>query len=84
MQAKTEHLAPAAAHAFLDALPDKIRQAIVAYAEEMEYPVEAVLEIACSSRYPQGVAGFLDPDALSFADCQPMTGRERDSGRLAS
>jgi hypothetical protein len=61
-----EHLAPAAAHAFLDALPDKIKRAIIAYAEEMEYPVEAVLEIA--------IAGFLDPDSLSFDDCQPMTG----------
>jgi hypothetical protein len=76
MQAQTEHLAPAVAHAFLDALPDKIKRAIVTYAEEMEYPVEAVLEIA--------IAGFLDPEALSFTDCQPMTGRDRDFGRLAS
>jgi hypothetical protein len=76
MQAKTEHLAPAAAHAFLDALPEKIQRALVAYAEEIDYPVEAVLEIA--------IAGFLDPDAISFADCHPMTGVERDFGRLAS
>ncbi|MBW4523338.1 MAG: hypothetical protein KME16_27180 [Scytolyngbya sp. HA4215-MV1] len=46
MQAKTDHLAPAAAHAFLDALPEKIKQALVTYAEEIDYPVEAVLEIA--------------------------------------
>jgi hypothetical protein len=71
-----EHLSPAAAHAFLDALPDKIRRALITYAEEIDYPVEAVLEIA--------IAGFLDPDSLSFDDCKPMTGAERDFGRLAS
>ncbi|MBF2026172.1 MAG: hypothetical protein IGS48_05305 [Oscillatoriales cyanobacterium C42_A2020_001] len=76
MQAQSHHLAPAAAHAFLDALPDKIKQAIVTYAEEMDYPVEAVLEIA--------IAGFLDPNSINFADCKPMTSAERDSGRLAS
>jgi predicted transcriptional regulator len=76
MQAKTEHLAPTAAQAFLDALPDKIKRALVTYAEEIDYPVEAVLEIA--------IAGFLDPDSISFADCQPLTGAERDFGRLAS
>ncbi|OLP15405.1 hypothetical protein BST81_26570 [Leptolyngbya sp. 'hensonii'] len=69
MQAKTEHLSPAAAHAFLDALPDRIKRALVTYAEEIEYPVEAVLEIALSS--------FLDPDSISFADCRPLTGAER-------
>jgi hypothetical protein len=42
----------------------------------MKYPVEAVLEIA--------IAGFLDPDSLSFDDCQPLTGKERDFGRMAS
>jgi hypothetical protein len=76
MSAKTGHLAPAAAHAFLDALPEKIKRAIITYAEEMEYPVEAVLEIA--------IAGFLDPNSLSFADCKPMTAAQRDFGRLAS
>lgn len=76
MQAKTEHLSPTAAHAFLDALPEKIQQALITYAEEIDYPVEAVLEIA--------IASFLDPDSLSFVDCQPMTGKERDLGRLAS
>lgn len=76
MQAKTEHLSPAAAHAFLDALPDRIKRAIITYAEEIDYPVEAVLEIA--------IAGFLDPDSLSFSDCKPMTGAERDFRRKAS
>ena len=37
----------------------------MAYAEELEYPVEAVIEMA--------IAGFLDENALSFTDCKPMT-----------
>jgi hypothetical protein len=45
MQDPSQHLAPAAAHAFLDALPEKIQRALVAYVEEINYPVEAVLEI---------------------------------------
>jgi hypothetical protein len=76
MQAQVEHLAPGAAQTFLNALPDKIKQALITYAEEMDYPVEAVLEIA--------IAGFLDPDSLSFADCQPMTALERDFGPKTS
>jgi hypothetical protein len=32
-------------------------------AQEIDYPVEAVLEMA--------IAGFLDREALSFVDCQP-------------
>jgi len=76
MQAQTENLSSTAAHAFLDALPEKIQRALVTYAEEMDYPVEAVLEIA--------IAGFLDPDSIRFDDCKPMTGMERDFGRMAS
>ena len=66
MQAQTEHLSQDAAYAFLDSLPDKIRSALVSYATEIEYPVEAVLEMA--------IAGFLDPDSLSFVDCNPLSG----------
>jgi hypothetical protein len=73
---RSERLSPTATHAFLDALPEKIRRALITYAEEIDYPVEAVLEIA--------IAGFLNPDSLSFDDCKPMSGAERDFGRLAS
>jgi hypothetical protein len=38
--------------------------AIRAYAEEMDYPIESVIEIA--------IASFLDEDAVSFADCNPL------------
>jgi hypothetical protein len=70
MQAATEHLSPAAAQALLEALPNKIKQALIAYAAEIEYPVEAVLEMA--------IAGFLDPDSVSFVDCKPLSGIERE------
>ncbi|MEX0269839.1 hypothetical protein AB3R30_11890 [Leptolyngbyaceae cyanobacterium UHCC 1019] len=69
MQAQTEHLSTTAAHAFLDALPEKIQRALITYVEEIDYPLEAVLESA--------IAGFLDPDSISFMDCKPMTGSER-------
>lgn len=68
MQAATEHLTPAAAQAFLDALPNKIKQSLIAYAAEIEYPVEAVLEMA--------IAGFLDPDSVIFIDCKPLSGTD--------
>ncbi|NJK69980.1 MAG: hypothetical protein HC789_12070 [Microcoleus sp. CSU_2_2] len=64
MQATTPHLSSTAAYAFLDALPDKIKGAIIAYAADGDYPVEAVLEMA--------IAGFLDPDSISFVDCNPL------------
>jgi predicted transcriptional regulator len=58
-----EHLSPVAAKMMLAALPDHIRQAFERRAEEIDYPVEAILEMA--------IAGFLDSESLSFADCQP-------------
>lgn len=64
MPATTSHLTSATAYTFLDALPDKIKAAIIAYAAEVDYPVEAVLEMA--------IAGFLDPDSISFVDCNPL------------
>ena len=60
----TPHLSAKAAHAFLESLPVAIQAALVSYATATDYPVEAVLEMA--------VAGFLDPDSLSFTDCNPL------------
>ncbi|MDX2242278.1 MAG: hypothetical protein NW224_16460 [Leptolyngbyaceae cyanobacterium bins.302] len=63
--AKTiHHLDAETARAFLDKLPEHIRLALFARAAEINYPVEAVLESA--------IAASLDPDSLSFVDCQPM------------
>lgn len=62
-QETTQHLSPVAARMILAALPDKIRESFERRAAEIEYPVEAVLEMA--------LAGFLDSECLSFDDCQP-------------
>jgi hypothetical protein len=53
-----------AARNFFETLPEKIKVAIRAYAEEMDYPIESVIEIA--------IASFLDEDAVSFEDCNPL------------
>ncbi|MGG6297533.1 hypothetical protein ACQ4M4_24325 [Leptolyngbya sp. AN02str] len=64
MQAKLqEQLSPAQAEAILEQLPERIRQALLERASEIEYPIEAVVEMA--------IASFLDSEALGFADCQP-------------
>jgi hypothetical protein len=66
-----DRLSPVAAHTILAAFPEHIRSRSVSYAQsaferraqEIDYPVEAVLEMA--------ISGFLDREALSFGDCQP-------------
>jgi hypothetical protein len=67
-----QHLDAQTAKEFLDKLPEHIRQTFLDRAAAINYPVEAVLESTCSSRYPQWVASSLDPDALSFVDCKPQ------------
>lgn len=61
-----EQLSPTDAEIILGKLPDRIREALVARAVEIEYPVEAVVEMA--------IASFLDSEALGFADCKPGRG----------
>jgi hypothetical protein len=63
----TEKLTPEAAQIIVEQLPDRIRQAILDRATEIEYPVEAILEMA--------IAGYLDSEAIGFADCKPNRGR---------
>jgi hypothetical protein len=57
-----EHLSPVAAKMILAALPERIQRALLAHARETEYPIELVLEMA--------IAGFLDSESLTFADCK--------------
>ena len=53
---------------FLNRFPDdRIREALIAKAATIEYPIEAVVEMA--------LASFLDSEALRFADCQPGRGQ---------
>jgi hypothetical protein len=68
MQAKfQEQLSPADAAVILARLPERIREALIARSAEIEYPVEAVVEMA--------IASFLDAEALGFADCKPGRGQ---------
>ena len=68
MQAKIqEQLSPIDAKTILERLPKRIREALVARASDIEYPIKAVIEMA--------IASFLDAEALGFADCKPGRGQ---------
>jgi hypothetical protein len=68
MRAKLqEQLSAADAEVILGRLPERIRSALIARAVEIEYPIEAVVEMA--------IASFLDTEALGFADCKPGRGQ---------
>lgn len=62
-----EQLLPADGEAILSRLPERIRAAFVERASELDYPVEAVLEMA--------LAGYLDQSAIAFVDCKPNRGK---------
>lgn len=68
MQAKVqERLYSSNAKAILDRLPHRIKDALVVRANEVDYPLEAIIEMA--------IASFLDAEALGFADCKPGRGQ---------
>lgn len=68
MQSKLqEQLSRADAEVILECLPEQICAALIARAAEIEYPIEAVVEMA--------IASFLDTEALGFADCKPGRGQ---------
>jgi hypothetical protein len=68
MQSTTfEQLTPAAAEMILGQLPERIRKAFIQRAAEIDYPLEAVLEMA--------MAGYLDREAIAFVDCKPERGK---------
>jgi hypothetical protein len=68
MQAKLqEQLSRTDAEVILDRLPERIRTALIERAVEIEYPIEAVIEMA--------IASFLDTEALGFVDCKPGRGQ---------
>ncbi|NEQ96079.1 MAG: hypothetical protein F6K30_05030 [Cyanothece sp. SIO2G6] len=56
-----EHLSPEAANRLLEAVPAYVKEAFHRRAAEIEYPIEAVVEMA--------LANFLDDESLSFEDC---------------
>ena len=61
-----EQLTPTAAQAILENLPERIRLAFIDRASEINYPVEAVVEMA--------LAGYLDSESIGFVDCKPDRG----------
>jgi hypothetical protein len=68
MQSTTlEQLTPTAAQTILENLPERIRVAFIDRATEINYPVEAVVEMA--------LAGYLDSESIGFVDCKPNRGR---------
>lgn len=68
MQTKLqEQLSATDAAAILERLPQRIQAALMTRATEIEYPVEAVIEMA--------IASFLDTEAIGFADCKPGRGQ---------
>ena len=68
MQAKlSEQISSTDAEIILRRLPNWIQDALIDRASEIDYPVEAIIEMA--------IASFLDTEALSFADCKPGRGQ---------
>jgi len=64
MQAKLQQqLSPTDAEVILRRLPERIQSAPIARAAEIEYPIEAAIEMA--------IASFLDTEALGFVDGKP-------------
>jgi hypothetical protein len=47
-------------------LPERIRLAFIDRASEINYPIEAVVEMA--------LAGYLDSESIGFVDCKPNRG----------
>jgi hypothetical protein len=62
-----EQLSLSDAEVILFRLPERIRTALISRAAEIEYPIEAVVEMA--------IASFLDTEALGFVDCKPGRGQ---------
>jgi hypothetical protein len=68
MQTKLlEQLSAADAAIILERLPERIRAAMLDRANEVDYPIEAIVEMA--------IASFLDTEALGFVDCKPGRGQ---------
>ena len=56
-----EHLSKQSAQQLMEAVPDYVKDAFERRAAEIDYPLEALVEMA--------LANFLDEESLSFEDC---------------
>ncbi|MCA6509742.1 MAG: hypothetical protein ACK6CP_21795 [Pseudanabaena sp.] len=61
-----ERISSKDAEVILKFLPERIRAAIIARSKDIDYPIEATLEMA--------IASFLDTEAISFSDCKRNCG----------
>ncbi len=66
-----ERLSSEAAQRVLDELPSWVVTALKIRSAEIEYPIEAVVEMA--------IASFLDDEAIGFSDCLI---EQRSNGKL--
>jgi hypothetical protein len=66
-----EHLSPVAARMILAAFPDHIRAAFERRTQDIDYPVEAVLEMAIAGFLEAFATTFVVREALTFSECQP-------------
>ena len=56
-----QHLSPEAIQTLVVNLPDYVKLALLAKAEELDCPLEGAIEMV--------IASFLDDEAFSFEDC---------------
>jgi hypothetical protein len=70
-----EQLSLSDAEVILLRLPERIRTALIDRAAEIEYPIEAVVEMAFTKCFRRKIASFLDTEALGFVDCKPGRGQ---------
>lgn len=68
-----ERLSPEAAQRVLDEMPTWVVTALKRRSAEIEYPLEAIVEMA--------IASFLDEEAIGFSDCLI---EQRSNGKLHS
>jgi hypothetical protein len=66
-----ERLSPESAQRVLDELPSWVVTALKRRSAEIEYPLEAIVEMA--------IASFLDEEAIGFSDCLI---EQRSNGKL--
>ena len=74
-QTDKKHLSHDAALMLLAVLPDRIGNAYLNHAKQIDYSIEMVLEMA--------LADFLDPDSLTFTDCKPQIGLPLNEDQIA-
>ncbi len=63
---------PSTQSRIFDSFPERVQSAIIAYANEAELSLDAVITFA--------IAHFLDPDSVTFDDC--LIGLQRDQVEL--